>query len=139
MRKPIGQAFLLNNRESLSKEGDKLTREVSHIRNTTASFNSDIIGPGAEAMLNKAFRDAKSFASSPSYSSPILPNFCFSRLLIGEFQTIPLRMDLPHFPPDPFKLHTALRCLCSRLLRAYTPQRSSYSILRPTYRARGGV
>ncbi|WRT66900.1 uncharacterized protein IL334_003865 [Kwoniella shivajii] len=46
MRKPIGQAFLLNN--------------LSHIRNTTSSFNSDIIGPGAEDMLNKAFRDAKS-------------------------------------------------------------------------------
>ncbi|OCF55156.1 hypothetical protein L486_07267 [Kwoniella mangroviensis CBS 10435] len=46
MRKPIGQAFLLNN--------------LSHIRNTTSSFHSDIIGPGAEDMLNKAFRDAKS-------------------------------------------------------------------------------
>ncbi|WVW83405.1 hypothetical protein I302_105424 [Kwoniella bestiolae CBS 10118] len=45
MRKPIGQAFLLNN--------------LSHIRNTTSSFHSDIIGPGAEDMLNKAFRDAK--------------------------------------------------------------------------------
>ncbi|WVF72381.1 hypothetical protein IAT40_007196 [Kwoniella sp. CBS 6097] len=45
MKKPIAQAFLLNN--------------LSHIRNTTSSFNSDIIGPGAEDMLNKAFRDAK--------------------------------------------------------------------------------
>jgi hypothetical protein len=32
---------------------------VSHMRNTTAGFNSDIIGPGAEDMLNKAFREAK--------------------------------------------------------------------------------
>ncbi|WWD15716.1 hypothetical protein CI109_100138 [Kwoniella shandongensis] len=46
MRRPIGQAFLLNN--------------LSHIRNTTSSFNSDIIGPGAEDMLNRAFREAKS-------------------------------------------------------------------------------
>ncbi|WWC69690.1 uncharacterized protein I206_103633 [Kwoniella pini CBS 10737] len=45
MRRPIGQAFSLNN--------------LSHIRNTTSSFKSDIIGPGAEDMLNKAFRDAK--------------------------------------------------------------------------------
>jgi len=45
MRKPVGYTFLLNN--------------LSHIRNTTASFHSDIIGPGAEDMLNKAFRDAK--------------------------------------------------------------------------------
>ncbi|WWC61383.1 uncharacterized protein I303_103966 [Kwoniella dejecticola CBS 10117] len=45
MRKPVGQAFLLNN--------------LSHIRNTTSSFKSDITGPGAEDMLNKAFRDAK--------------------------------------------------------------------------------
>ncbi|KAK8870005.1 hypothetical protein IAR55_000575 [Kwoniella newhampshirensis] len=45
MRRPIGQAFLLNN--------------LSHVRNTTSSFTSDIIGPGAEDMLNKAFRDAK--------------------------------------------------------------------------------
>ncbi|KAL7423726.1 exocyst complex component exo70 [Cryptotrichosporon argae] len=45
MRRPIGPAFLLNN--------------LSHIRNTTSSFNSDIIGPGAEDMLNKSFREAK--------------------------------------------------------------------------------
>ncbi|WVQ98552.1 hypothetical protein IAU59_005678 [Kwoniella sp. CBS 9459] len=45
MKRPIAQAFLLNN--------------LSHIRNTTSSFHSDIIGPGAEDMLNKAFRDAK--------------------------------------------------------------------------------
>jgi hypothetical protein len=32
---------------------------VSHIRNTIASFKDDIIGPGAEDMLNKHFRDAK--------------------------------------------------------------------------------
>jgi hypothetical protein len=32
---------------------------VSHIRNTTSSFNADIIGPGAEDMLNKHFREAK--------------------------------------------------------------------------------
>ncbi|WVR04979.1 hypothetical protein IAU60_001991 [Kwoniella sp. DSM 27419] len=54
MRKPIGQAFLLNN--------------LSHIRNTTASFNSDIIGPGAEDMLNKAFRDAKGHYLSEFHS-----------------------------------------------------------------------
>ncbi|GFZ46609.1 hypothetical protein JCM24511_03829 [Saitozyma sp. JCM 24511] len=46
MKRVIGQTFLLNN--------------LSHIRNTTAGFNSDIIGPGAEDMLNKAFREAKS-------------------------------------------------------------------------------
>lgn len=46
MRKPISSAFVLNN--------------LSHIRNTTASFTSDLIGPGAEDMLNRSFRDAKS-------------------------------------------------------------------------------
>ncbi|KAK4687879.1 exocyst complex component 7, partial [Tremellales sp. Uapishka_1] len=45
MRRPIGQAFALNN--------------LSHVRNTTSSLDSDLIGPGAEDMLNKAFRDAK--------------------------------------------------------------------------------
>ncbi|ORX34454.1 Cullin repeat-like-containing domain protein [Kockovaella imperatae] len=45
MRKPIGYSFSLNN--------------LSHIRNTTSSFNSDIIGPSAEDMLNKSFRTAK--------------------------------------------------------------------------------
>ncbi|OXB39264.1 hypothetical protein J007_00940 [Cryptococcus neoformans] len=47
MKRPIGQAFLLNN--------------VSHIRNMLIiQSNSDITGPGAEAMLNKAVRDARS-------------------------------------------------------------------------------
>lgn len=45
MRKPISSSFLLNN--------------VSHIRNTTSSFSSDLIGPGAEDMLNRHFREAK--------------------------------------------------------------------------------
>jgi hypothetical protein len=34
---------------------------VSHIRNTTSSLNSDIIGPGAEDMMNRAFREAKTY------------------------------------------------------------------------------
>jgi exocyst complex protein 7 len=34
-------------------------KSVSHIRNTTSGLNSDIIGPGAEDMMNKGFRDAK--------------------------------------------------------------------------------
>ncbi|WWC85250.1 uncharacterized protein L201_000112 [Kwoniella dendrophila CBS 6074] len=54
MRKPVGQAFLLNN--------------LSHIRNTVSSFRSDIIGPGAEDMLNAAFRDAKSQYLAEFYS-----------------------------------------------------------------------
>ncbi|XAO24207.1 hypothetical protein I312_103002 [Cryptococcus bacillisporus CA1280] len=46
MKRPIGQAFLLNN--------------ASHIRNMLIiQSNSDITGPGAEAMLNKAVRDAR--------------------------------------------------------------------------------
>ncbi|ODN84885.1 hypothetical protein L202_00737 [Cryptococcus amylolentus CBS 6039] len=46
MRHPVGQAFLLNN--------------SSHIRNMLIiQSNSDITGPGAEAMLNKAVRDAR--------------------------------------------------------------------------------
>ncbi|EIW68795.1 hypothetical protein M231_06865 [Tremella mesenterica] len=67
MRKPIGSTFLLNN--------------LSHIRNTTSSFKSDVIGPNAEGMLNKAFRDAKlqymaewtnlaSLLTSPPTSTP---------------------------------------------------------------------
>ncbi|WVQ78246.1 hypothetical protein IAT38_000329 [Cryptococcus sp. DSM 104549] len=46
MRRPIGQAFMLNN--------------ASHIRTTLIiQSNSDITGPGAESMLNKAVRDAR--------------------------------------------------------------------------------
>ena len=63
MRKPIGHAFLLNNRtlgRSHQSVRALISATVSHIRNTTSSFTSDIIGPGAEDMLNKAFRDAKS-------------------------------------------------------------------------------
>jgi hypothetical protein len=63
MRRPIGQAFLLNNckltHALIDCRNSTDNYAVSHIRNTTSSFNSDIIGPGAEDMLNKAFRSAK--------------------------------------------------------------------------------
>ncbi len=56
-----------------------LKQTVSHIRNTTASFNSDIIGPGAEDMLNKSFHDAKSFVfPSPP---PFPPNVVQLKLI----------------------------------------------------------
>ncbi|KAL1409715.1 exocyst complex component exo70 [Vanrija albida] len=45
MRRPVSSTYLLNN--------------LSYIRNTTSSFNADIIGPAAEDMMNRHFREAK--------------------------------------------------------------------------------
>ena len=60
MRKPVGYAFLLNNcRFCPDTRAVMLIVTVSHVRNTTSSFSSDIIGPTAEDMLNRAFRTAK--------------------------------------------------------------------------------
>ncbi|ORY27086.1 Cullin repeat-like-containing domain protein [Naematelia encephala] len=69
MRKLVGQAFLLNN--------------LSHMRNTTSSFTSDLIGPGAEDMLNRSFRDAKAgylseFSSLVSLLNPSTPSSRFN-------------------------------------------------------------
>ena len=44
----------------------KLTYPVSYIRNSTSSFNADIIGPGAEDMLNRNFREAKTCVAPES-------------------------------------------------------------------------
>ncbi|BEJ18229.1 hypothetical protein CspHIS471_0705060 [Cutaneotrichosporon sp. HIS471] len=71
MRKPVGAAYLLNN--------------LSHIRNTTSSFNADIIGPAAEDMLNKHFREAKnSFLSEWALLVQLLSHTAEKRFNVGS-------------------------------------------------------
>ncbi|BEI87205.1 hypothetical protein CcaverHIS002_0705510 [Cutaneotrichosporon cavernicola] len=71
MRKPVGAAYLLNN--------------LSHIRNTTSSFNADIIGPAAEDMLNKHFREAKnSYLSEWALLVQLLSHTAEKRFNVGS-------------------------------------------------------
>ncbi|CAK9782304.1 hypothetical protein CC85DRAFT_325436 [Cutaneotrichosporon oleaginosum] len=71
MRKPVGAAYLLNN--------------LSHIRNTTASFSADIIGPGAEDLLNKHFREAKnSYLSEWALLVQLLSHTAEKRFNVGS-------------------------------------------------------
>lgn len=53
---------------------------MSHIRNTTSSFNADIIGPGAEDMLNKHFREAKTCVPTRTFAD--------IRQYLTEFQAL---------------------------------------------------
>ncbi|GMK59487.1 hypothetical protein CspeluHIS016_0800930 [Cutaneotrichosporon spelunceum] len=71
MRKPVGATYLLNN--------------LSHLRNATSSFNADIIGPAAEDLLNKHFRDAKnSYLSEWALLVQLLSHTAEKRFNVGS-------------------------------------------------------
>lgn len=149
MRKPAGYTFLLNNGQSPIPPSlltsrrptclDRADGAVSHIRNTTSSFHSDIIGPAAEDMLNQAFRDAKSCVSFlprtpsplpflhpdrpltiPANSSPLLPPSPPS----SPLRALPQAAPRPPSPVSPYPTAPAVRCPRPRR-RSGTAWRSS--------------